>query len=285
MKTLKKVFKWIGIILLILIAIGGTLYFIYLRPFMQKIKQTAVINYDKELTIITGGGGNSAILTSDSLVLVIDTKMDEAAEDLYKKVKELAGSKPVMVINTHYHPDHTKGNSYYRGSVIIAGDYTKDFWLKNAGEETLPGLWLKDSMVIRMGDETVTLVNLARKVHTGNDVMVYLNKRKLLFGGDVILNKQAPMIMGVEDSDPDGYVWAMDMISKRFDIQKIVPGHGDIGGPEIITDFNQYFTDMRTAAEDESKKSALVTKYKDWNQIPVIMSPGATISLIKKKHK
>jgi glyoxylase-like metal-dependent hydrolase (beta-lactamase superfamily II) len=282
MKILKKTLKWLGIIILLLVAVGATLYMIYLRPFMQKMKQTTIVNYDKELTLVLGGGGNSGILVSDSLVIVIDTKMDEAAEQLFKTVKELAGNKPILVINTHYHPDHSTGNSFYTGQTIIAGgNYTKEFWVKEAGEKTLPTQWLQDRMDIKMGDDTVTLLNLAKNVHTASDIVVYLHKRKMLFGGDVILNKQAPAIMGV--SDPDGYLMAFDMIPKQFDIQKIVPGHGAVGGIEVINDFKQYFIDMKTAATNQSKKDELVAKYKDWGQIPMFMSPGATISAIKKK--
>jgi glyoxylase-like metal-dependent hydrolase (beta-lactamase superfamily II) len=282
MQILKKTLKWLGIIILLLVAVGATLYMIYLRPFMQKMKQTTVVNYDKELILVLGGGGNSGILVSDSLVIVIDTKMDEAAEQLFKTVKELAGNKPILVINTHYHPDHSTGNSFYTGQTIIAGgNYTKEFWVKEAGEKTLPTQWLQDRLDIKMGDDTVTLFNLAKNVHTASDIVVYLHKRKMLFGGDVILNKQAPAILGV--SDPDGYLTAFDMIPKQFDIQKIVPGHGAVGGIEVINDFRQYFIDMKTAATDPSKKDELVAKYKDWGQVPMFMSPGATISAIKKK--
>jgi glyoxylase-like metal-dependent hydrolase (beta-lactamase superfamily II) len=284
MKILWKTLKWLGIIILLLVAIGASLYMIYLRPFMQKMKQTTVVNYDKELTLVLGGGGNSGILVSDSLVIVIDTKMDEAAEQLYKQVKQLAGNKPILVVNTHYHPDHSTGNSFYTGQKIIAGaNYTKEFWIKNAGEKTLPTEWLKDKMDIKMGDDTVTLLNLGKPIHTVSDVVVYLHKRKMLFGGDVILNKQAPAIFGVADSDPDGYLAIFDMLPKLFDIQKVVPGHGAIGGIEIIDNFKQYFLDMKTAASDASKKDELVAKYKDWGQIPFLMSPGATINAFKKK--
>ena len=71
---MKKAFKWIGIVLLFLVIVAGSLYMIYLHPFMQKMKVTHVINYDKGLTLVTGGGGNSGILVSDSLIVVIDTK-------------------------------------------------------------------------------------------------------------------------------------------------------------------------------------------------------------------
>jgi len=282
MKIFKKVLKWIGIVLLVLVAGGFTFYLIYLRPFMQKMKQTTVVKYDKELTIVLGGGGNSGILTSDSLVIVIDTKMDDAAEQLSKMVKELAGNKPVLVVNTHFHTDHSGGNKYYKGQSILAGgNYTKESWIKDASEETLPNQWLKDKMDIKMGDDTVTLFNLAKNAHTASDVFVYLHKRKMLFGGDVILNKQIPALFGV--ADPDGYLEAFDMVSKKFDIQKIVPGHGEMGGMEIIENFRQYFMDMKTAAGDDSKKDELIAKYKDWAQVPFLMSPGATIRVIKKK--
>jgi len=280
---LKKILKWIGIILLLLLLTGATLYFIYLRPFMQKMKVTNTVKYDKELTLVLGGGGNSGVLVSDSLVMVIDTKMDDAAEQLSKTVKVLAGKKPVLVINTHYHPDHSKGNRFYKGQTIIAGgNYTKEFWIKEAGEETLPTVWLKNKMDIKMGDDTVTVYNFPKNAHTTSDVFVYIHKRKMLFGGDVILNKQVPVVLG--NADPDGYMQAMDTVLKKFDVQKIVPGHGDVGGIEIIDHFREYFKDMEMAANDESKKDELVAKYQDWRQIPILMSPGATISAIKKKR-
>ena len=284
MKIFKKALKWLGILVLLLVVVGTTLYLIYVRPFMQKMKVETTIQYDKDLTLILGGGGNSGILTSDSLVMVIDTKMDSAAEDMAKKVKELAGNRPIIVVNTHYHPDHTGGNKFYNGQTIIAGgNYTKEFWLKEVGKEGMPIIWLADKMDIKMGDDTVTLYNLARNVHTQSDIVVYLHKRKMLFTGDVILNKQIPVLMGV--ADPDGYLWAIETFPKQFDIQKIVSGHGAVGGIEIINDFHQYFIDMQTAATDDAKKDELVAKYKTWGQLPIVMSPGATISALKKKAK
>lgn len=278
----KKIFKWIGILVLLLVVVGFSLYMIYLRPFMEKMKKTETLQYDKELTLVLGGGGNSGILVSDSLVMVIDTKMDEAAEALSKQVLQLAGNKAVLVVNTHYHGDHSKGNKYYEGKNILAGgNYTKEFWEKECGKEGMPTTWLKDRMDIKMGDDTATIINLGKNIHTASDVMVYLHRRKMLFGGDVILNKQVPAILGV--ADPDGYLAAFDMLPKQFDIQKVVPGHGPVGGIEIIDNFRQYFLDMKTAAADGTKKDELVAKYKDWGQIPVLMSPGATIKAFKKK--
>jgi glyoxylase-like metal-dependent hydrolase (beta-lactamase superfamily II) len=282
MKLFKKILKWTGGILLLLGAIGFTLYMVYMNPFIQKMKQTKQVQYDKELTLVLGGGGNSGILVSDSLVLVIDSKMGDAAEQFSKTVKQLAGTKPILLVNTHIHGDHTGGNKFFKGQRIIAGgNYTPEQWTKEAGAETMPTDWLKDKMDIPMGTDTATLFNVGQNAHTASDVVVYLHKRKLLFAGDLILNKQVPALFGV--ADPDGYLAVYAVLSKKFDIQKVVPGHGEVGGPELFDNFRQYFSDMKTAATDDSKKDELVAKYKDWGQLPIMMSPGATIAVFKKK--
>ncbi len=282
MKTLKKIGKWVGIVVLVLIAVGATLYFIYLKPVLKKIMTEEVVPYDKELTIILGGGGNTGILVSDSLVIVIDSKMDDPAKELAKRVKDMAGQKPILVVNTHYHPDHCGGNNYYAGQTIVAGNYGREAWEKDASKETLPTRWLTDKMVVPMGRDTATIFSLERNAHTLHDVFVYLHQRKMLFGGDVILNQQVPSLMS-PGADPEGYLSDFDALQKQFDIQKIVPGHGPIGGIEILENYRQYFLDMKTIASDGSKRDELISKYKNWTQLPVMMSPGATIDLFKKK--
>lgn len=282
MKTFKKILKWLGLIILVLAVIGGSLFMIYLRPFLQKMKEVSMIAYDKDLMIVTGGGGNSGIITSDSLVIVVDTKQDEAAKNFYEQVKQTAGNRPVLVVNTHIHPDHVGGNKYYTGSTILAGgNYTPEQWTKDNGKESLPTEWLKDRKDIKMNDDTITIINFGKPAHTVSDVFVYSHKRKLLFGGDVILNKQNAIIMG--KADPDGFIEAMEYFQNTFPIEHVVPGHGAFGGKEVIVDFEQYFKDMKTAASDDSQKDALLEKYKDSNGIPIVMSPKATMKAFKKK--
>jgi len=279
---MKKVFKWIGTAFLFLVLIAGSLYMIYLRPFIQKMKVVNDINYDKELTIVIGGGGNSGVIASDSLVVVVDTKMDEAALNLYEKAKKIARNKPILVINTHVHPDHIGGNKLYKGCNIIAGgNYSREHWIKQGGEESLPNQWLKGIRRIHVGDDTLTILNLEQNAHTESDLVVYLHRRKLLFGGDVILNRQNAIIM--DKGTANGYLWAFDRLMLAFDIQQVVPGHGQFGGKEVIDNFQTYFKDLKLASEDDSQKSAMIAKYKDWNSIPVFMSPEAIVRAFKKE--
>ena len=282
---MRKLLISLGLLILTLLIVAGSFFFIYVKPFMNKMKVTTTVNYDPQLTLVLSGGGNSGILVSDSAVLIIDTKQDEAAEALSKTVHELAGKKPIIVVNTHIHTDHTGGNKYYEGQTIIAGgNYDKDFWIKESGDKGVPTVWLKDSLTLKMGDETVTIVNLPWSAHTQSDVFVYLQNRKMLFGGDVILNGQSPAMFDRYKADGYGYLKAFDYVEQRFDINKVVPGHGPVGGKEVIDNYKDFFIDMKLAALDPSRKKKLIDKYKDYAQIPFLMSPAAAESWFEK-HK
>lgn len=281
MKTAKTIAKWIGIVGLSFVALGTIFYFIYVKPVLDKIEATNIVEYDQNLTIFEGGGGNSGILKSDSLVLVIDSKMGDGAEALAAKVKEIAGSKPILVVNTHYHIDHSSGNRLFSGQTILAGGgYTPEIWTQEGKREDMPTQWLKDRMYITMDDDTVTIITLNKKIHTVGDVFVYLHNRKILFAGDVILNGQVPSIA---NGDPQGYLETFDTLQKTFNIEKIVPGHGQTGGIELLQNFRQYFNDMKTAAADPSKEKELIGQYKTWSQVPMMMSSENVVDAFKKK--
>ncbi len=282
----RKILLWIFGIISVIFVIAGSLYAIYLRPFMKEMMVMHTVPYDKQLTIVLGGGGNSGILVSDSLVLVVDSKMDEAAKQFYDQVKQIAGNKPIVLVNTHIHGDHAKGNNYYAGQTIMAGgNYDKTAWAAENGEGTLPTVWIKDSLTFSVGDETVTVFNLPFAAHTQSDVFVYLHNRKLIFTGDVVLNKACPAMLGKYKASGAGYMAAFDLVQKRFDIKTVVPGHGAIGGPEVIDNYRQFFKDMTEAANNDAAKGNLIAKYASWKQIPFLMSPGATISCIKDEKK
>ncbi len=133
-----------------------------------------------------------------------------------------------------------------------------------------------------MGDETVTILNLGEHVHTASDIIIYLHKRKLLFTGDVVLDKQIPFLKADRGADYKGYLAAFDFMQQHFDVQHIVPGHGDLGGPEEIEVYRTFFNDMIIAANDPSKESEMKEKYKEWRNIPMLMSSGVAIDHIRE---
>jgi glyoxylase-like metal-dependent hydrolase (beta-lactamase superfamily II) len=268
------------IVVLLIVILAAVVYFIY--PQYKSFMHEETVLYDKDLTLVIGGGGNSGVLVTDSALVVIDSKMSKPAENLNKMAQEKAGSKLIIVINTHYHGDHVSGNKFYKGDKIYIGAYDKDFLTKNIKPEDQPNNFVKDSLLLNLGNESILLVNLGQ-AHTFDDMVVYLVKHRILFGGDLIQNKTNPFLKKESGADVDKWILALDRIIKGFDMVTIVPGHGKIGGKELATSMDQYFQDMKSAAADAQKEPELIAKYSSWQKMPSMASPEITIKYIKEK--
>jgi len=272
----KKIFISIGIASLVII-IGATVIF---YPAIRFMTQKKIVRLDSGLTLMLGGGGNSGIIIGDSAVVVIDTKMMGSSEDLYKFAKKKAGPKPIIVINTHYHKDHVNGNKFFKDSRIYIGSYEKEFLQKNIDAENQPTDFVKDSLLLDLGNEKVHLYNLGQ-AHTLNDLVVYLSNHNVLFTGDLIFNRVNPVLKEESGAKVSQWIHALDIILSRWGDSKIVPGHGQVGDREMVVSIRQYFIDMTAAATDPSKENQLKDKYKDWMKLPNMASPEKTIEYIK----
>jgi glyoxylase-like metal-dependent hydrolase (beta-lactamase superfamily II) len=273
----KKILTGIALILLLLIA-GGAMN---LYPSFKLFFQTEIQQPDKNLTLVLGGEGNSGILVTDKALVVIDTKMGGDAGNLFKLAGEKAAGKPILVINTHYHGDHVKGNHFYKGSRIYIGNYDKAFLQKNVDPENMPTDYVKDSLVLDLGNEIVMLYDLGQ-AHTTHDMVVYLKNRKMLFSGDLVFNHINPFLKKESNADVDKWLAALHVILNKFDLEKVVPGHGAPGGKELIGLMIDYFGDMKAAEKDPLRAGKLKAKYKDWVEMPMMTSPQATIDYIRE---
>ncbi|MFZ4522943.1 MAG: MBL fold metallo-hydrolase [Bacteroidales bacterium] len=237
---------------------------------------------DKDLTVVSGGGGNSGVLVSDSAVVVIDTKMGGDAEKLFNLAKSRAGTKKIIVINTHYHPDHVKGNHFYKGSDIYIGAYDQKFLQDETDPENMPDRFVKDSLTLYLGNETICMYNLGQ-AHTWNDMVVLLKSRKVLFTGDLIFHNVNPFLIRKSGASVEKWIGALDFVLKMQGVDTVIPGHGVNGDMAMVASMREYFMDMKTAAADPSKEKEMKLKYKSWMEIPMMTSPGNTIDYIRKR--
>jgi cyclase len=235
---------------------------------------------DSTLFVAFGGGGNSGIVLGEKAVVVIDTKMSKASDSLYMFAKANAGTKPIMVINTHYHPDHTRGNKFYDGSEIYIGSYEKDFLKKNVEPENQPTKFVKDSLTLDLGNEQVHLYNLGQ-AHTLNDLIVYLPSHHVVFTGDLIFNHINPVLMKPSGASVQKWISALEFMLKRWGTSTFVPGHGLIGDKTIVAAMIEYFSDMTSAEADTAREKVMLEKYKNWVLLPNMTSPEKTIDYIR----
>jgi glyoxylase-like metal-dependent hydrolase (beta-lactamase superfamily II) len=277
----RKILKISGFVLLGIIVIAALLLAVYYPSAKRLFFGREIIQQDSLLTLYLGGGGNSAILNSDSAVLVIDTKMGKAADQLYQQVKDLAGDKPVIVVNTHSDLDHTGGNPLYKKATIISGKVDENYWILTNGKEGMPSVWLTDTMNLKLGDETVTLINMGQ-AHTWCDIIAYFHKRKLLVSGDLIFNRINTFLDAKKGSNGAKSIDVLKRMNKLPEIKVVLPGHGETGGRELITDMQTYLEDMSLAARNRDLQKAMEQKYKKWVSMPGVSSPAIIIDYFRK---
>jgi cyclase len=272
---LKKILLYLGGSIIV----GMVVLIILMYPFYHFFFTQVTTIIDKNLAVMSGGG-NTGILVTDSAVVVIDTKMGSMAKKLFKLAKEKAGDKKIIVINTHFHGDHIYGNKYFKGCPIYIGGYDIAFARENIEAENMPTVFVNDSLVLPLGNETLVLVNMGQG-HTYDDLVVYLQNRKLLFTGDLVFNKINPALMKESGCDVNKWKAALEKLQGRWNIQSVVPGHGNTSGPDLISKMKQYFTDFQQAASDPAKTDEIITRYKDWRKMPTMASPRKTVRFIQ----
>jgi glyoxylase-like metal-dependent hydrolase (beta-lactamase superfamily II) len=204
------------------------------------------------------GHCNNGWVVMDDGVVVIDANYPSGAAIVIPKVKATT-SKPVrFVIDTHFHPDHSFGNRLWAdlGAVIVAQSGTLDELRKSgqaaweasaatrpdvaASHLKLPDVIYSDFMAFDDGRHRVEL-RWPGVAHTRGDTLVWLPREKILFTGDVCVNGAYNYI---HDSDVDGWIKALEA-AKTLGAVTVCPGHGPMGGPEIIADQQGYFIELR----------------------------------------
>jgi glyoxylase-like metal-dependent hydrolase (beta-lactamase superfamily II) len=269
-----------GVIVILVIAAGILLVF----QRFQNVMAVETMQPDPQLKILVGGGGNSIVLTSEDgqQALVVDTKMAGAAKSLRNNVH--AGN--ITVVITHFHADHISGNPLYPGAKLIAGAYTPEQWKKTAGENRYPDETIRpgEEKVLQIGSETAHVRNMGR-AHTWNDVVVYLEKRKLLATGDIIFLDRHPVLFATSGASVASWITVLDTLQNLYDVTTLVPGHGKVSDKNAITWMKDYFTSAGDAIGDPQKQAELKGKYGALPSLPGMSGLAKTIQFIEKERK
>ena len=130
-----------------------------------------------------------------------------------------------------------------------------------------------------LGGKVVQLRTWGRG-HTRGDQVVFLPVERILFTGDLVENRFYPIFpfFPPYDADVDGPHW-IKIVEEltQLDPQIVVPGHGEIGGAELLATTHEYLTllsaETKRLAGAGSSSDAIVaaldqlfrTRYPDWD--------------------
>ncbi len=202
---------------------------------------------------------NSGFLTAGDRTVLIDTcATEQRTRRLLDEVRRVTGTVVSTVVNTHHHGDHTNGN-YLTGAATIIGHrntrelmittgiqhYEQAFEGINWGQLRLrpPDVTFDDALTLYASDTRVELRYAGHAAHTTNDVLVWLPEQSILCAGDLLFNGGTPFaLMG----SVAGWRVALQGI-RELGARTIIPGHGDVCGPDQIDLVDDYLAFVQRA--------------------------------------
>jgi cyclase len=203
---------------------------------------------------------NTGFVVGTRYVLGIDSCATEARTAAYlEAVKDVAGSAPTVLVNTHHHGDHTNGNCLLPYATIIGHERCRELMLET-GILRLEGIWdpvewgeltaappfvtFEDRLNLFVDDLLVELHHFGTAGHTTNDVVAWIPERRVLFSGDLVFNGGTPFVLmgSVQGS--------LSVLARlvEFDIDVLVPGHGEPCTIEAIDRVGEYLRFVQDTA-------------------------------------
>ena len=197
-------------------------------------------------------------------VVAVDSGGDAAmAKDILKQIAETTGNKPLrLLIMTHAHADHSSGARAFvaAGARILCQESIAGQMLAfvtqptNDPNDPLSGKASIRPVVESISERSIMVdgihnaqVYYLGAAHSAGDLVVYLSGDKILFSGDLALNGRQPFMQS-PDVDPAGWERSLQSLS-RVPVDKLVPGHGDIGPTAGIQDSLAYVSRVNALAK------------------------------------
>jgi cyclase len=207
------------------------------------------------VSVVQGGGGNIGVVADPAGLVLIDAMEQRVADSLRNAIADVPGSSHIrLVVNTHWHADHTDGNrALGAGTVIVAHEHVRELLSKDQtllGQtrralpaEALPTITYSDRLTLFAGGETIRLVHYPR-AHTDGDTVVFIDGPKVVHMGDMFFNGMFPFLDVANGGDIDNWGRQLDEILAGLPPDaKLIPGHGPVCGLAELKAFRQMLGD------------------------------------------
>jgi glyoxylase-like metal-dependent hydrolase (beta-lactamase superfamily II) len=226
----------------------------------QQITENVYIIPDKRMSLVP----NVGIIVGNDGIMVVDTGMGPRnAEIVLKEVRKISDKPITYLAITHFHPEHGMGAQSFPDTTKIVVPQAQKQELADKGEAYIelfngfspeiaglladvklvtPDIAFEKKLEIDLGGTTVQLLHFGT-AHTRGDMFVFLPDQKILFGGDIIVDRFFP-IMPDADSSALGWIETLKNL-KALKPEIVVPGHGDVSDVSLIDQLSIYLAALK----------------------------------------
>jgi cyclase len=217
-------------------------------------------------------GANAGIIIGQDFLVAVDSLISSReAKRFIQDIRKISRKPVKFLVNTHYHLDHSLGNSEFAklGASIIAQendqknlrqagdgllDYAKQSGLSDQDlhgtKLAYPTLTFAQRVTLNLGNKQVELLFMGPS-HTTGSVLVFIPQEKVLFTGDILFTDCHPFL---GDADIAGWIKVLDYIM-TMDVDKIIPGHGPVSSKKDVADLKNYLLVFDRKAKELTAQS------------------------------
>lgn len=202
----------------------------------------------EKLVLISGDGGNVAVLIGEDGLFMVDGGYAERSGELLRAVSDLDSHPIRLLFNTHWHLDHVGSNVALgkAGVKIMANENVKK-WLSrkvtmeafNRTFDPLPPEGLPTVSFTKGGSlmfgKTIVQYSHVDPAHTDSDAFLFFPSHNVIHTGDLFFNGFYPVIDYSTGGWIGGMVAGADAMLKVGDAKtRIVPGHGPLASKDDL---------------------------------------------------
>lgn len=222
----------------------------------------------RNVSVLMGSGGNIVVLPGKDGKMMIDSGFASSKPQVTEALVSLGNAPLSLLINTHWHFDHTDGNEWVHGAgaTIMATDRTKQrlseptaiaafqVTFPAAPAAAIPTKTFSARQTLHGNDEELILTPY-QPAHTDTDTSIYFAQADVLHTGDTWFNGFYPFIDYSTGGSIDGMIRAAELnLSLGTAKTIIVPGHGPVGDKAQLGEFHEMLVGCRAAVAAEKKQ-------------------------------
>jgi glyoxylase-like metal-dependent hydrolase (beta-lactamase superfamily II) len=211
------------------------------------------------VTFLGGAGGNIAVLAAKEGKLIVDSGFSSCQPQLTAALAAINPDPISVLINTHWHFDHTDGNEWMHsaGATIWAHENTRyrmtstqhiaafDATIPPAPTGALPTILFNSYRTLSDKISTLKLTHYD-PAHTDTDISVFFTEANILHVGDTWFNGFYPFIDYSSGGSINGMIKAAEKnLATVTDDTIIIPGHGPVGNKAQLTEFHDMLAGVR----------------------------------------
>ena len=191
------------------------------------------------VTVVEGSGGNIAVLPGADGKVFVDAGITASRLRILEAVDSLSHDPISLLINTHWHFDHTDGNQWLneQGAAILAHENTHkhlqaamrvedwEYGFPAPPLSAVPSETFTSEKTLNLNRSTLHLKHYG-PAHTDSDISVTFVEADVLHCGDTFWNGFYPFIDYSSGGSIDGLIKAADAnVAAVSEKTNVIPGH------------------------------------------------------------